>query len=262
MGRQLHLLRRVVDVLSVVASTEPTRGGQLHVPIFDLTLPARGLVRVNQEGEQVGEQPIATWLMMWWKFYAGRPLSTPDPWMIGGALADELPAILETGPDVGEFAAQLRRVYGSARRALGRDLRPTRYMGRACPSCGVQDALTRFPGDWIECSACNRLWDDPDMRAVDWGEWLWARQLVEPWTVLDVAQAAMYAGVTPEVIWQWTRRGRLTPIRPALRNRPRFWALEVDRCTALAEHRERERERRRSLLLQLQGTTVEEMMAA
>lgn len=238
MARQLDLLGRVTRLLGVVARNEPTATGGLHIPIVDLTLPARGFVRLNQCDEQLGDVPIATWLMVWWRYYAGRVLDQADSWRVGRALLDELPEILAVGDQVAEFALSLRRAYGSARRALGRDLRPVRYT-KPCPACGVHDALTRYPGDWIECGHCERLWDDPDMRQVDWGEFLWARQMVQPWAELDTAQAAMYAGVTVDVIWQWVHRNRLSPIRPALPRNPRFWALEVDRCTATAEHRAR-----------------------
>lgn len=242
MTRQLDLLRRVVDLLGVVARNEPTGRGELHIPIVDLTLPARGFVRWNQQGEQSGDVPVATWLMVWWRFYAGRVLDRADAWHAGRALLDELPAICEVGEGVAYFAQGLRQTYAAVRRALGRDMRPVRYT-TPCPGCGAEE-LTRYPGDWIECGRCGRLWDDPDLSQVNWAELAWARQMVEPWAELDTVQAAMYAGVTVEVIWQWVHRGRLSPIRPALPRNPRFWALEIDRCTATAEHVTRERARR------------------
>lgn len=239
MARQLDLLRRVVDVLGVVAQHEPTPGGQLHIPITDLTLPARGFPRWNQQGEQIGDLPIATWLMVWWRYFAGRVHDSSDAWNVGRALLDELPAILEVGDNIDEFARALRQTYGAARRALGRDMRAVRYTV-PCPHCGA-NSLTRYPGEWIECGGCQRLWDDPDLTQVNWAEAMWARGSVDPWTELDTLQAALYAGVTVDVIWQWVHRNKLSPIRPALRSKPRFWALEVDRCTATAEHTARSR---------------------
>lgn len=239
MTRQLDLLGRVTRLLGVVARNEPTGRGELHIPIVDLTLPARGFVRLNQAGEQLGEVPIATWLMVWWRFYAGRVLDRADAWYAGRALLDELPEILAVGDQVADFALQLRQAYGSARRALGRDMRPVRYTA-PCPACGAE-SLTRYPGDWIECGSCSRLWDDPDMSQVHRGEFLWARQLVSPTAILDTAQAAVYAGVTVEVIRQWVRRDRLWPIDET---RPlRFHPIDLDRCVAVAEYAARERVR-------------------
>lgn len=42
------------------------------------------------------------------------------------------------------------------------------------------------------------------------------------WTTRQAAEAA---GVTPDVIYQWKRRGKLTPVNP--RGRPRYRALDV-----------------------------------
>lgn len=244
MANQLDLLRRVVGLLGVVARNEPTSRGELHLPILDLTLTARGWSRFDQQGEQIGDPPISTRLVSWWLDWTGdTDIELPDTWRIGGLLLGELPEACQAAPGIADFATELRQAYASARRALGRDLRPVRYTS-ACPNCGAAE-LTRYPGDWIECEACQRLWDDPALGQTDWGAYLWARTNVEPWAELDTTQAALYAGVNVEVVWQWVHRNKLSPIRPVPREgvhlRPRFWALEIDRCTATMEHRERER---------------------
>lgn len=254
MANQLDLLRRVVDLLGVVARNEPTSGGELHLPILDLTLPARGWSRFDRQAEQIGDIPISTQLYSWWLAWDGyhaspKSRSGREAWRVGGLLLGELPYACQREEGIADFATELRQTYASARRALGRDLRPVRYTSQ-CPACGAAE-LKRYPGDWIECEHCQRLWDDPALGQTDWGAYLWARTNVEPWAELDTTQAALYAGVSVEVIWQWVHRHKLSPIRPVPRVgvhlRPLFWAIEIDRCTALMEYRERERERERAL---------------
>lgn len=60
---------------------------------------------------------------------------------------------------------------------------------------------------------------DSDLRALTW----------------TTAQAAEAAGVTTDVIYQWKRRGKLTPLNH--RGRPRYRALDV----LTVEHATRQR---------------------
>ena len=53
------------------------------------------------------------------------------------------------------------------------------------------------------------------------------------WTVAESAEAA---GVQPDVIRQWKRRGKLTPVNPG-RGRPRFRALDVLKAEASTRDR-------------------------
>lgn len=52
------------------------------------------------------------------------------------------------------------------------------------------------------------------------------------WTVAEAAEAA---GVTPDVIYQWKRRGKIKPVNPT--GWPRYRALDILKAEAATRER-------------------------
>lgn len=232
MDRQLRLVERAAPLLAVVASTEPTRGGQLDLVAVDLTLPGNPIV-IGDPGDQGGHTPAATILAQWAEDWSRRPIWSADAASVAGFLRRGLRWACASHPAIDEFAHELRTLYADLRRALHRDLSGYRYAA-PCPHCG-QRTLIRYPGaDWIECGPCEALYDEDDYATIVLGQ-------IPGNALVTAQQAASIAGVATDTVYKWVERGKLMPDIGPWGARRLFLRSDVDAVWHRSAVRARER---------------------
>lgn len=252
---QLLMLEQGVPLLSVVASSEPTRYGTANLDALDLATP--GLMRIldhrtaglvtgeaGQADDQAGHHPVARVLGWWWSQWSGRDVWAADAASLAEHLRRAVAWACRERDDVVDFAAHLRQLYAAVRVALGRCTEPQHY-GALCPRCQTKTLRRPSGGDWIECKGCGRLWPEADYHELARASLRWD---MPPWTRLTPTEAALVAGVSRDVIDQWRRRDKIAAdVGPW--GGVRYSRLEIDQATAIMEHDERERARWRAARL-------------
>lgn len=121
----------------------------------------------DRDRDQTGVVPLVSWLdqnVRAWAEYAphgSTRLPPPTVSSLTGWLRSRLPWACQTYPGMPDFAAELATYKRHLERALGQDLRPTRYE-TPCPYCHVRLLFRKAGGDYIECKSCRRLWKDDE----------------------------------------------------------------------------------------------------
>lgn len=104
-----------------------------------------------------------------------------------------------------DYARDIRRLAAKMRRAINRDLSPTRYEA-PCPYCHTRTLRREAGGDWIECGGrdgCGRLWGEDEYG-------LLARACISDDELLTTEEAAVVARVEVGTVRVWAHRGRIT----------------------------------------------------
>jgi helix-turn-helix protein len=233
MDRQLRLVERAAPLLEVVASSEPTRAGQLDLTAVDLATPGYPRVYIGTREDRAGHKPAAARLAFWAEDWSGRPIWSADAVSIAAFLRRGLRWACASHPGVDEFARELRGLYAELRRALHRDLSGHRYAA-PCPHCGHR-TLIRYPGaDWIECGPCEALYDEGDYATIVLAE-------IPGYALVTAQEAAQIAGVTPDTVYKWVERGKLRPDIGPWGGRRFYRRSDVDAIWTRSTVRARER---------------------
>lgn len=231
-SRQLRLIEVAAPFLAIVASNEPTSAGKLDLTAVDLTIPGNPVI-IGAPVDQIGQMPAATRLAQWAEDWSGRDILTADAASVAQFLRRGLRWACAAHPAIDEFARDLRQIYTALRVALHRDLRGRRFAA-PCPHCGLK-TLIRPPGaDWIECGPCEALYDDDDYATVVLAQ-------VPDEALLSAQQAATIAGVATDTVYQWVKRGKLTPVPGPWGGRRLFLRSDVDQVWKRTAPRVRER---------------------
>jgi hypothetical protein len=244
MRDQLAMLSKAVPFLAVVAGAEPLPSGHLNLDAVDLTLPGNPIITGHAQ-DQTGHTPVATKLAAFAEDWSRRDIHSADATSIAGFLQRGLRWACATYPAITDFAHELRTTYATVRRTLHRNL-TGRVYGTPCGHCG-EKTLQRLPGaDWIECKTCKALYGDSEYAnlAIAHAE-REARATFERNQLLTTREAALLAGVTVDVIRQWTARGKIW-IEPGPWGAKRgYLRIIIDWAQAEAEQRQRDRTARR-----------------
>lgn len=162
MGRQLDYLAAAAPLLWVIAHNEPNAAGELNLHALDLAQHAQTQPVADDHGDQVGTPSIASVLGSWVEAWSGRDVMSANANSCARWLRGHLERACEAlDTAIEEFAAELRTLYATARRALNRDW-TGQVFATPCPNCGGK-TLVRTPGaDWIECGPCEWLWDEEE----------------------------------------------------------------------------------------------------
>lgn len=236
-----HRLPLQLREISILWPVLPAALETAPVAVLDLTLRARGGASTNSVGDPYGDQtgqlPVAAVFDSWttaWAETLGQldQLPVPTVFRLGQWLFGHLEwACEDPRAAVGDFATEIRALLAACRRALNRDLSPTRYAARCPYGCDGQ-TLSRHPGaDWIECGSCRRLWSEDEYG-------LLARAALDPDELLSTPEAALLASsvmgrtVSPDLIRKWAQRGTLEPLYPNGSRQPWYRKAQVEEVAA------------------------------
>lgn len=207
-----HLMDLADTALLLPHAVAPAGGAEGRLPVrvavLDLTMPARTRpVRSTGEDDATGESITATlayWAVRW--SYTAPALGYRPSNSVGSValwLWDQMHWAVQSAltAQLDEMAADVRHQVAAARRAL--DLtaglrQPAVQLTAAC-RCG-EAALRRVLGaDWIDCSACKRLYSEDEYGDL-------AREDLDDHLLLTASEAAVALGVPVERIWKWASR--------------------------------------------------------
>lgn len=210
---QLH---EIAILMPVIPAALVDRPGS----VIDLTMPPTGGAGAravhDPHGDQTGLLPVHAVLVSWADDWATRRHESHQDVSTVFRAAKWLHLRLDwacnTHEAVGDFAAEIRALLASVRRAISRDLSPIRFAALCPYGCG--QTLIRYPGaDWIDCEGCRRTWAEDEYA-------LLARASLDPDELLTTSEAALLATsvagrpVSPDRIRQWAHRGKLEPSYP------------------------------------------------
>lgn len=205
-----HLMELADNALLLPHAVAAPRGAEGRLPVrvavLDLTLPARTRpVRPTGEEDATGESITATlayWAVRW--SHIAPALGYRPSNSVGSValwLFDQLHWACGVQSGIEEMAADVRAQVAAARRAL--DLtaglrQPAVTLTAAC-RCGETTLRRVLGADWIDCTACKRLYTDNEYTAL-------VREDLDDHLLLTASEAAVALGVPVQRVWKWASR--------------------------------------------------------